>query len=199
MYYSVILETWQGRGWHAGEGWRFPCVPERVYRELEEERLRTVRMPFSSQCPHSTWMRRFFFSFLFPSRHQLFIVPPKTKWSQQPAVSQGWVFMSKSSQTKRSQLLMWPKNRKRITPSFHPRCHPKSYFFGGLVIFFWLFYADAATKQQENMHTFNFRFIFQPCHQFLACADLRLDLILGLGGWANICMFLSNKWRALWL
>lgn len=30
MYYSVIPKTWQGRGWHAGDGWRFSCMPERV-------------------------------------------------------------------------------------------------------------------------------------------------------------------------
>lgn len=58
-------------------------------------------------------------------------------------------------------------------------------------------HTNTCTHNKWTHAHFNVRFIFNSCHHFLACADLQLDLIWGLRCWESICMFLSNKWRAL--
>lgn len=30
--YFYVTSTWQGRGWHAGEHWRFSCLPEKIFK-----------------------------------------------------------------------------------------------------------------------------------------------------------------------
>lgn len=98
---------------------------------------------------------------------------------------------------------MWPKTGSEL-PAFH--FHPE-------LIFTWKAYTvifRLKKKLWKSMQTcpqtthLNLSFIFKPLFflshtldHSLACVDLRLDLIWGLRCWANVRMFLSNKWRAL--
>lgn len=63
MYYSVILKTRQGRGWHAGERWIFFLVP-RMPARLRGRGTQTIRNAFSGgpmERPRRTSQLRPFF------------------------------------------------------------------------------------------------------------------------------------------
>lgn len=90
------------------------------------------------------------------------------------------------------------KNRKRITNFTNFWCflyHPE-------LVPVWrpIKYIPAVHTclQTASRHAdFNCGVVFNLCNHFQACSDLKADLIRALRCWANICMFQSNKWKAL--
>lgn len=81
MYYSVIPKTWQGRGWHAGDGWGFSCVPERVLKRVRGR----LRMPFSED--HYSDLNGAGYASLLHLHH----LKKTTQSSVSRCISQGWI------------------------------------------------------------------------------------------------------------
>lgn len=82
-------------------------------------------MPFSLQCPQSTWMRPF-----LPQRISFSSSPHQKKPNNQRCFFVRVDFLTNQN----ISTCYVTKNGKRITPPFVCR-HPKSHFFAMLVIF----------------------------------------------------------------
>lgn len=159
MYYSIISKLDKGEAGMLGTAGDFPAC-QRGFKESWRKKDSNIENAFlrGPLDPNGAG----YISLL----HQNFSLSPSLKTAVQCLrcifISQGWIFMQNSSQTKRSLpffFLMWPKTGSELPPLLtRTMIFTFSYVFALTAIwaiFFW-FFSHINTQNHTNAHILTF-------------------------------------------